>query len=812
MRNFITYLHSTISDKNISFRVKLFHVILVAAVCISFVMTMFSLVISVTCTSIILSSTFTLLSIGMLLYVYKTKDFHTTCIIGGILYYLILFPIAFFLGGGFESGMHSSFIFAVFFTMIMLEREDLLLYLPIQIVLYSCCIAVGYYFPQFIVPITSSIGFTINSFSIITVGAIILGFAMVHLLQKSEVQQKQLVQARSQAENASRAKGTFLANMSHEIRTQINIILGTNELIARESPTTQISQYSSQVQASGQMLLDIVSNILDISEIEAGKMTLFQTHYHTKDFLYSLVAGSKLNATKGHLAFITDIDDNLPSVLKGDETRLKQVVSNLLSNAIKYTPKGSVTLKVRFSPLTEGAILLRICVTDTGIGIKKDALPHLFDAFYRSLQPSSQSIAGTGLGLSIAKDLTTVMNGTLSVESTLGSGSIFTLEVPQTVVDDTPIGSLHFQSILDNSKHISSFLAPEGRILIVDDHVESALMVRDLLQHTLLKIDIADSANHALRLMSANSYHIVLLDYTMPEMTGSELLQAIKSHGLQKDTPIIALTALVLSSEEQLLSEGFAAVLRKPVAWTKLEQVILSFLPSTIIDEIYSFTTHSDFSEDFRKKLVDGLKEYDIDLLEGLRFCGDDLLHYQKRAQILTKSFSRAKKLAEQLLVQRDFSALSFEIHSLKANAHALGAIDLYYHAARMEKRCSPNCDEAYIEHAMPLLLLEWERANNGIQWLLEELSAEIVPTVYEQPAAVSNETVSACRLHAMEAITSLQWKRAKNELCALITFAEEEAERALLTKVYNLVDNLQFEQAETLFANYLFQKECTHG
>ncbi|MBR1741614.1 MAG: FIST C-terminal domain-containing protein, partial [Lachnospiraceae bacterium] len=242
-----------------------------------------------------------------------------------------------------------------------------------------------------------------------------------------------------EARSASRAKSSFLSNMSHEIRTPINAVLGLNEMILRESGEKQIRGYAMDIQSAGNTLLTLINDILDVSRIESGKMEIVSERYDLSSMIHDLAQMTRLRAEKKELEFFVHVSEELPSELYGDEVRVKQVLTNILTNAVKYTPTGSVTLRI--DGRREGDVeILRCEVEDTGIGIKEEDLPKLFDAFQRIEEKRNRQIEGNGLGMNITQELLFMMGSRLQVESVYGSGSKFWFELEQKIISDTPIG------------------------------------------------------------------------------------------------------------------------------------------------------------------------------------------------------------------------------------------------------------------------------------------------------------------------------------------------------------------------------------
>lgn len=392
--------------------------------------------------------------------------------------------------------------------------------------------------------------------------------------------------SQQEAEAANMAKSSFLANMSHEIRTPINAILGMNEMILREEKDPAIRGYAGNIQASGNSLLSIVSDVLDISKIESGKLEIIPVDYEVNSLISDCCNMAAGRAKAKELELLVECADNVPMKLCGDETHIRQIIVNLLTNAVKYTEKGTVKLIVS-GRFTDGGFVLKVDVSDTGIGIAEENLPQLFTQFQRFDLQRNRNIEGTGLGLSIVKRLCDLMSGTITARSVLGSGSTFTVELPQKVVDSTPCGgvNLNYSAGAEHEYH-HSFEAPEAKILAVDDLPVNLLVIANLLKETRIKIDTAGSGRECLDKCSQQKYDLILMDHMMPEMDGVQTFE--KLHGDKSspnfETPVIMLTANALAGmREQYMDVGFADYVSKPVRGAKLEEAIRRNLPESLI-------------------------------------------------------------------------------------------------------------------------------------------------------------------------------------------------------------------------------------
>lgn len=402
---------------------------------------------------------------------------------------------------------------------------------------------------------------------------------------------EELDRQRKRADSANEAKAEFLAHMSHEIRTPINAILGMDEMILREASEPEILEYGAQIQTAGNSLLSIINDILDFSKIESGKTEIIPVEYGTASILNDLATVSRIRIEKKHLTLKLSISPNIPSRLLGDEVRIKQVITNLLTNAEKYTKEGTITLSAYAEPVNDTQVSFVVQVSDTGIGMKKEDLPRLFSAFERLEEERNRHIEGSGLGMAISYQLTSAMGGRIEVESVYGEGSTFTVTIPQTIVDPSPIGDFNARYDKSSSKakkQPAAFTAPDAHILVVDDNQVNLTVAAGLLKRTQVQMDLAGSGVECLHLVQKNHYDLILMDHLMPDMDGIETLQEMKklTNNLSADAPVIALTANAISgAKETYLEAGFSDYLSKPINSKKLENMLLSYLPEELVNE-----------------------------------------------------------------------------------------------------------------------------------------------------------------------------------------------------------------------------------
>lgn len=399
---------------------------------------------------------------------------------------------------------------------------------------------------------------------------------------------KEIEEAKKRADMANESKSVFLANMSHEIRTPLSAVLGMDEMIMRETDINRIYDYAEDIQNAGKSLLSIIEDILDLSKIESGKMSIVEANYNLIEamrFLHNVVV---FKAQKKGIELKFEMDENIPSVLFGDELRIRQILLNLINNAIKYTKVGWVKVKISHEKTDTGHINLVAMVEDTGIGIKKDDMPKLFEKFQRLDEKINHNVEGTGLGLSIVGSLLDMMGGQIDVKSVYQRGSIFTVKIPQRVVDSTPVGMFKGETSEKVDEYHALFKAPEARILAVDDNQINLTIVKGLLRRTEIQIDTASNGFDCLDMVKSKQYHIILLDHMMPDIDGIEVMKRLKamSDNMSKDAPVIALTAnAIAGAKEEYLAHGFTDYMAKPIDAKELEKMIKRYLPDSLVHQ-----------------------------------------------------------------------------------------------------------------------------------------------------------------------------------------------------------------------------------
>jgi signal transduction histidine kinase/CheY-like chemotaxis protein len=379
----------------------------------------------------------------------------------------------------------------------------------------------------------------------------------------------ELVEAKERSERASEAKNQFLANVSHELRTPLNGIIGFADLLQSEIQDERQARFAAQIGKSGQTLLRIVNDILDITAIEAGHLTFYEDTFSLRTELNEVVAILQPMADRKSLELTSSIDKDVEDDLYGDANRLRQIVSNLISNALKYTEKGHISVHVSRRGERDDQVVLRFDIEDTGVGIAEEALTTIFDNFTRVEGFETRHNEGMGLGLAIVKSLLQKMDGVMSVRSKPGEGSSFSFEIPF-------VRSIETLPVREKSE--SPGLTPEQwsefKVLVVDDNDVNRMVLAAFLTKAGIPYAEVDSGTKALEQIRGGGYDVVLMDIQMPDITGTEVAIQLNDEGVELPV-LIAVTAHAFPEQRQaILDAGFADFLIKPISVDALKKTL----------------------------------------------------------------------------------------------------------------------------------------------------------------------------------------------------------------------------------------------
>ena len=490
--------------------------------------------------------------------------------------------------------------------------------------------------------------------------------------QKNLLEQKMILESSQKALEASRFKTEFLAKISHEIRTPLNGIIGMSALLGYTQLDSKQREYMKTIDASSKSLLALVNQILDISKIESGNLSVEKVVFELDSLLHSTVSILAFAAEQKGLKLVVDVDPTLPTSLIGDPLRIQQVLLNLINNAIKFSEAGTIKVRVSRTSDQNNAPLFLFEVSDEGIGIETSTINKLFKAFSQGDGSTSRKYGGTGLGLAISKQLVELMGGTIHVESIKQMGARFYFKIP---LEISRVNSRHVQTIPPAMNKLS------GHVLIVEDMQVNQRIIVEMLKLLGLTSAAVDSGSEALKLLTSEKFDLILMDVQMPEMEGYEVAQRIRggeAGKIHKDTPIIAITANALSGEyEKCLQSGMNDFITKPVEIGEFNQKIVKWLSKET----------DTFSPFIMQSLVKLEKDRKINLIKQL-------------TDLFCKEIPPLIKQIKTSVANGDLKSAARAAHAIKSSSGSLGAQRLYNVSAQIEKSqtTSPQNFELMIE------------------------------------------------------------------------------------------------------------------
>ncbi len=719
-----------------------------------------------------------LASVCLMWFVHTTRKYIVGYLLTSFSVFMVLFAWLFLETGAMNGSIPYFFAFGMVFTLLMYKGALMYIMEFIQTAFYIGVCWFSYKYPKYVIPFESAEKQFFDQMAGVLLSAI--GIGAIFLMYLSEYRKQQKI-----AEESSNAKSVLLANISHEIRTPINMLLGMNEMILRESENTQITEYAQNIDNAGHHLLFMVNQFLDLSRIDMGKEALFEENFDIIKLAQGLGAFFGKEAEKKGIEFVMDIDKKMPAVFFGDSKKLSQILSNLLSNAVKYTSEGTIVLSVHDLG-GDDVHTVHFEVSDTGNGITEEDQKKIFESFERADIIRNRNIEGTGLGLAISNKLANLMGTEIKVKSQYGTGSAFWLDVslkPGTA-----------EKVQDSN---TFFIAPEARILIVDDNDMNLNVAKSLLKRTLAGIDTALSAAEAYEKYEDHDYDLVLMDYMMPGTDGIQAMEHLRTIDEEngRHTPILVLTADATPEKKELfMSKGFDDYLLKPIDSSLLEKALLRHLPENKVTRVNNETQTALADED-KERFTKLLEKYDISFELALKHLSGDILQFARVAEYFLKNTPETMKKIRENIEKDDLENAAILIHSLKGNSGNVGGEDLFYSARRLERRAKDG-DREYVISALPLFIMKEKRVETGLHRFLEEFEKL-------RPALTAEKAENKPSLSEHELWEALLEAIKLGKQSPALKLADELGERfgdsKDLDAIKEHIRNIDFEKAETL-------------
>lgn len=693
-------------------RVSVFNILAICGAVVSLITAICNWMMGFNMASVVTCFVSVFVSLGLMIYAGKTGNFRFAMVLTVVIIFLGFFTYLFLNTGGINSGFPYFFVFAVVFTAFLLDGAVMPILVVIELVWYGLLCFYTYYYPVADAPSTEGLGYVSDVVLCETLVSAILAVSMFFQMKLYRKKQDELNEAIRVAEEANKAKSDFLAKMSHDIRTPLNMIMAMNEMIVSNTSSEQIREWVNDSNVSGQILLSLIDDMLDLTRIEAGRMTLLSQPWNAPFAFDEIAKVWQLQAGKKGLKFNYTIKPSVPEYLMGDVGVIRKIVNNLLSNAVKYTKKGNVSLLVMYD---EDSLI--IVVKDTGIGIAPDYLKKIFKPFERGIQDIYRETSGSGLGLAIVKELVDALSGTIDCSSILGKGTEFTVIMPQKICSSKQ-NEGKSDNIADKSSEAKqppkNFIAPDARILVVDDNPYNRKVIDGLLGPTLIQIDDVEGGDEALEMIDIKEYDLVLMDLRMPKMDGVETLEKIREEYPDFSTPVVVLTADIMNDiEEKLLNKGFAGFLAKPVSSAKLYEMISRFIFDKMVP--LEAENENELTIDDVELYQNMLIPYGVNMKLALEYNAGNTDEFITRAALFTEYAAAG---INRLGNPESDESYYLQVHSLKSGAKGVGA----YLLAELAETIEFRRDNEFRDIINSSLIDEYKRVCEGLETLLKEV------------------------------------------------------------------------------------------
>jgi PAS domain S-box-containing protein len=494
------------------------------------------------------------------------------------------------------------------------------------------------------------------------------------------------------AENAVRSKQQFLSNMSHEIRTPMNAIIGFTKVLLKTELTAKQKEYLTAIKMSGDALIVLINDILDLAKVDAGKMIFEQIAFKMATSVSAMLHVFEIKIQEKNLKLIKKYDNRIPKVVVGDPVRLHQIILNLVSNAVKFTTEGEITISVQLLNEDEEKVVIEFTITDTGIGIPENRIEHIFENFQQASSDTARLYGGTGLGLAIAKQLVETQGGTITVKSKLGEGSTFSFILPFLKTKAEAESETETLELYQEVKDI--------KVLVVEDIPLNQLLMKTLLDDFGFEHDIAGTGKTAIEKLKNKSYDIILMDLQMPEMNGFEAARFIRNQ-MNSQIPIIALTADVTTADlEKCKAVGMNDYISKPVDERLLYDKIVDLLKKPTL---LAVARSKCVDLTFLKKRTKGNRELMMEMIELYREQTPPLVIKMKQS-LHNKDWDSLHSAVHKIIpsfsimgIHKDFENIAKKIQEYSSTQQHLDEVQEL--VAQVNNVCTQACEELEEEY-----------------------------------------------------------------------------------------------------------------